>query len=155
MDKSFKIRIANNEDGVEVLNLVEQVLSDYGLRINPSETDKDLSDLDDYYFSKNGWFAVIEKDGRIIGSYGLFKINEKTCELRKMYLQPVYQGHGLGKLMLTLALNKAKELGYSEMILESNKSLGKALVMYEKYGFERYKPAHMSDRCDVAMRKKL
>lgn len=151
----FKLRKANKGEESKILNLVKAVLSDYGLRINPQETDKDLSDLENFYFNKNGWFAVIEKDEEIIGSYGIFRMNEKTCELRKMYLLQDYQGQGFGKLMMNSALSKAKKLGYSEIVLESNRLLDKALVLYKKYGFVSYKPSHLSDRCDIAMRKEL
>lgn len=137
------------------MDLVKSVLSDYGLKTNPYETDKDLSDLEDYYFNKNGWFAVIEKENEIIGSYGIFKIDGKTCELRKMYLLNNYQGQGLGKLMMDDAFKKARELGYSEIVLETNKLLDKAITLYGKYGFVHYKPSHLSDRCDYAMRKEL
>lgn len=149
------LRKANKEDEFKIMDLVKSVLSDYGLKTNPLETDKDLSDLDDYYFSKNGWFAVIEMDSEIIGSYGIFKIDEKTCELRKMYLLNNYQGQGLGKLMMEDAVKKAIELGYSEVVLETNKLLDKAITLYGKYGFVSYNPSHLSDRCDFAMRKEL
>ncbi|MDX9883732.1 MAG: GNAT family N-acetyltransferase [Prolixibacteraceae bacterium] len=104
----LNLRKAKQEDGAKIMDLVKSVLSDYGLKTNPYETDKDLSDLEDYYFNKNGWFAVIEKENEIIGSYGIFKIDRKTCELRKMYLLNSYQGQGLGKLMMEDAFKKQK-----------------------------------------------
>ena len=151
----LNLRKANKEDESKIMDLLESVLSDYGLKTNPYETDKDLINLENYYFSKSGWFAVIDKENEIIGSYGIFKINKKTCELRKMYLLNNYQGQGLGKLMMEDALKKARELGYSEIVLETNKLLDKAISLYGKYGFAQYKPSHLSDRCDFAMRKVL
>lgn len=151
----FNLRKANKEDESKIMNLVESVLSYYGLKTNPHDTDKDLSDLEAYYFSKNGWFAVIEMESNIIGSYGIYRVGEKTCELRKMYLLNKFQGQGLGKLMMEHALKKAKELGYSEIVLETNKLLDKAITLYGKYGFVSYTTSHLSDRCDFAMRKDL
>ncbi len=149
------LRRANSHEGSKILDLVKSVLSDYGLEINPEETDRDLSDLDYYYFNKNGWFAVIEEENEIIGSYGIIRIDEKTCELRKMYLLQKFQGQWLGRLMMMDALEKAKELGYSMMVLETNKILDKALSMYQKFGFMQYIPPHLSQRCNIAMRLKL
>lgn len=151
----FNLRKANKVDESKIMDLVNSVLSDYGLKTNPQETDKDLSDIENYYFSKNGWFAVIEKESEIIGSYGIFKIDEKTCELRKMYLLNNYQGKGLGKLMMEDALKKTRELGYSVIVLETNNLLDKAITLYSKYGFVQYNPNHLSDRCNFAMRKEL
>ena len=151
----YNLRQADKQEGSRILDLVKSVLSDYGLEISPTETDKDLSDLEYYYFNQKGWFAVIENENEIIGSYGILRIDNKTCELRKMYLLPGYQGQGLGKLMMSDALKKAKELGYSMMVLETNKILDKALFMYQKFGFVQYNPSHLSDRSNTAMRLKL
>ncbi len=149
------LRKARKEDEFKILDIVKTVLSDYGLKTNPQETDKDLSDIKNYYFDKNGWFAVLENENEIIGSYGIIQINGETCELRKMYLLTRFQGKGLGKLMLEDALKKAGELGYSKMILETNILLDKAIALYSKYGFVQYNPGHFSDRCDFAMKKGL
>jgi putative acetyltransferase len=151
----FNLRKAKAGEEVKILCLVKKVLSDYGLIINPEETDKDLSDLDNFYFDNKGWFTVIDHGNEIIGSYGIFRVSEKVCELRKMYLLPEYQGIGLGRLMMEDAIHQAKTLGYAEIILETNKLLDKAIHLYKKYGFEEYNLSHLSDRCDYAMRKEI
>jgi putative acetyltransferase len=148
------LRKAKRGEESEIMNLVKSVLSDYGLKTDPV-TDQDISDLDQEYFYKNGWFSVLENSNKIIGTYGIYRIDKKICELRKMYLLPAYQGKGLGKFLLAEALKKAKELGYTEIILETNKVLDKAISLYGKNGFVEYKPAHLCDRCDFAMRKEL
>ena len=134
----FNIRKANRGEETEIMNLVKAVLSDYGLKTDPV-TDQDISDLEQDYFSKNGWFAVLENNNKIIGTYGIFRIDDKVCELRKMYLLPNFHGKGLGKMLLNEAFKKAKELGYSEMILETNKVLDKAISLYRKNGFVEFK----------------
>ena len=150
-----KIRKINSGEESIVLNIVKTVLSEYGLEIRPDDTDKDLYDTREYYFNNKGWFAVLEKDGEIVGSYGIYKIDESTCELRKMYLLKQYQGMGLGKMMMEDALKKAKGLGYSTMVLETNKRLDKALSLYYKYGFTDYAPDHLSKRCDMALQRDI
>lgn len=150
-----QLRKAESGEEEKVFELVKTVLADYGLRTDPRGTDQDISDFNKYYFNQGGWFSVIENDGRIIGSYGIYHINDSICELRKMYLLKDYQGQGLGKGMMEDALKKARDLGYSEMILESNSILTKALGLYRKYGFESYTPEHLSDRCDLSMKRKI
>lgn len=114
----LNLRKATKQDESKIMLLVKSVLSDYGLKTNPHETDKDLSDIESYYFNRKGWFAVIEVDDEIIGSYGIYGVDENTCELRKMYLLKQYQGHGYGKLLMDDALKKAKELGYFDIFLK-------------------------------------
>ncbi len=151
----MKIRKATTADQEEIYKLVKTVLENYGLKTNPLATDKDISDLENYYFKNNGWFAVLTNKGRIIGSYGIYRIDQSTCELRKMYLLSEFQGKGLGKLMMEDAFKKARELGYNEMFLETNQLLDKAINLYRRYGFVEVSSDHLSDRCDVAMHRKL
>lgn len=150
--REYNFRKARAGDEPALLELVGAALGPYGLVIDPDGTDLDLSNLESFYFSKNGWFEVIELEGKIIGSYGLLKVSGSTCELRKMYLYPEHQGKGLGRKMMDKALVKAKELGYTEMTLETNSVLDKAIRLYEKYGFRQYHPEHIVDRCDMAMK---
>ncbi len=72
-----------------------------------------------------------------------------------MYLLPELKGRGLGKTMMDDAIAVAKSLGFVEMTLETNSCLKEALALYRKYGFMEFTPSHLSDRCDLAMRKAL
>jgi len=83
-----RIRRANGEDADAVRALVFGVLQCYGLRPDPETTDKDLDDLEGHYFSKDGWFAVLEGAVGVIGSYGLMRLDSGSCELRKMFNAP-------------------------------------------------------------------
>ncbi len=151
----MKFRIPVPHEYNQILQLVKSVLSEYGLDINPEETDKDLSNIEAYYFKNNGFFEVLEKDNQIVGSYGLYPVTKELCELRKMYLLSSYQGAGYGRMIMERAMARAKELGYKTMTLETNSSLKKALKLYRKYGFSEYEPDHFSDRCDLALKRSL
>jgi GNAT superfamily N-acetyltransferase len=72
-----------------------------------------------------------------------------------MYLLESYQGKGYGNLLLEHSFSKARELGFTEMVLETNKKLNKAIGLYKKHGFEEFSLDHLSDRCDLAMKKQL
>jgi putative acetyltransferase len=136
-------------DEEAVFEIVEQVLAEYGLTTNPAETDADLDDIHDSYIAGGGTFKILEEDGRIIGSYGLYPTTPRSCELRKMYLLPEFRGQGLGRRMLEDALGRARRLGFEEMTLETNSRLREAISLYRCYGFAKYTPEHMSDRCVV------
>ncbi|MBM4272599.1 MAG: GNAT family N-acetyltransferase, partial [Deltaproteobacteria bacterium] len=125
------------------------------LHTNPAVTDRDLSDISESYIRPGGVFRIVEVEGEIAGSYGLYPVSVKVCELRKMYLMPVYQGRGIGKMMMDEALALARAKGFEEIVLETNSVLVRATQLYKKYRFEYYEPAHLSDRCDSAMRFRL
>jgi GNAT superfamily N-acetyltransferase len=59
-----------------------------------------------------------------------------TCELKRLYLTPASRGLGVSKLLMDVALPKARELGYKEMLLDTLRSMTPARKLYEGYGFE-------------------
>jgi putative acetyltransferase len=150
------LRLANNTDCENVARLVYGVLKEYGLRPDPGATDADIKDIESSYFDRGGTFYVLEaEDGSIIGAYGLYPMDEQTCELRKMYLDKSHRGKGLGKLLVEDALSKAKQFGFERMILETASVLTEAISLYKSYGFIEYNPPHMSSRCDQAYQLEL
>ena len=146
-----RLRPANNKDCEKIANLVYDVLKEYNLKPDPEATDADLKDIEHSYFERGGTFYVLEeKDGSIIGAYGLYRVEKQTCELRKMYLHSAYRSRGLGKFLLDSALLEARQLGFKRMILETASVLKEAISLYKSYGFVEYQPEHLSSRCDQA-----
>jgi putative acetyltransferase len=146
-----RLRPADNKDCDNVAGLVYGILREYGLKPDPGCTDADIKDIESSYFGRGGMFFVLEaENGSIVGAYGLYPIDKKICELRKMYLHKAHRGKGLGKFLLEDALAKARQLSFDRMILETASVLKEAISLYRSYGFVEYNPQHMSSRCDQA-----
>lgn len=145
------MRPANNKDCDRIASLVFSVLREYGLKPDPASTDADIKDIESSYLGRGGTFLVLEaRDGSIVGAYGLYPLEQRTCELRKMYLHEAYRGQGMGRLLLDDALAKARQLGFRKMVLETASVLKEAIALYRSYGFTEYTPEHLSSRCDQA-----
>lgn len=146
----MNIRPATSADTEAIKTLVFSVLREYGLSPDSDTTDKDLDAIEEIYFQRGGYFGVVEDNNRIVACVGLHRETADTCELRKMYCQLGNRGKGLGKKLLEFALDKARELGFSHVTLETASSLKEAISLYQKYGFVSYSPDHLSERCDQA-----
>lgn len=142
-------------DEKEVLNLIGKVLSGYNLNLEPDGADFDVADIEKSYTNNGGWFQVVVNKGSVIGTVGIYKITNEECELRKMYLDPEYQGLGIGKELMNNALIAGKELGFKIITLQTNSLLNKALPLYDKYGFIQNTDVEVCSRCDIAMIRKL
>jgi len=146
-----RLRPATNSDCEPVRNLVFTVLGEYGLKPDPRCTDADLDDIEQSYLARGGMFRVLEdKDGAIIGSYGLYPTEPGVCELRKMYLRRDHRGQGLGRRLLEDALACARQAGFRRVNLETASVLKEAIRLYERYGFRPCQADHLSCRCDQA-----
>jgi putative acetyltransferase len=145
------IQLASNKDREKVTALVAQVLSEFGLPLDPEETDADLRDIEKNYLEAGGMFELIEDgEGNLLGTVGLYPLDEESCELRKMYFVKSVRGHGLGKHILERAIEQAKSLGFRKIILETASVLEAANHLYVKYGFRPFKKEHLPSRADLA-----
>lgn len=64
----------------------------------------------------------------IIGAVAVNELDEKSCELKSLYLLKRYHGMGYGKRLIEKAIGYAKEWGYEKMYLdtlsESKRAIG-------------------------------
>lgn len=149
--RGYSIRRANAADAAAIRKVVDDVLREYGLESDPSGVDNDLADIDASYLSRGGLFEVATgSDGTIAGCCGIFMLDEKTCELRKMYLLKEARGHGIGGRFLQRALAFARHHGYRRVELETASVLKEAIALYAGAGFVPIKRAHLANRCDQA-----
>src|SRR5712664_243524 len=149
--KNIVIRPATHADRVRVMTLISEVLSEFGLPFEPDSKDSDLKDIETSYLRPGGIFELIEdRDGNLLGVYGLFPLTEETCELRKMYFVPKIRGIGLGRHVLDRAVNNARRLGFKEIVLETISVLKQAIRLYTRFGFVPTQTEHPSARVDQA-----
>jgi putative acetyltransferase len=149
------IRSASNRDRERVAELVFGVLAEYGLEPDPETTDADLQDIEANYLQRGGMFEVIEDEGNLLGSFGLYPVNETTCELRKMYFIPSARGLGLGKYVLERVIARARALGFKQIVLETSSKLIAANRLYTKFGFKPIESDHLASRADQAYKLDL
>lgn len=113
-----------NLEWLETFNLVES--HDLEILNHPRENVID-----------NGGFLFLLKEGdTIIGTAGIFKINNREYELIKMAVAPEYRGKQYGNMLMNKCIAKAKEMNASKLILFSNSQLQTAIRLYEKFGFK-------------------
>jgi GNAT superfamily N-acetyltransferase len=77
-------------------------------------------------------------------------------ELAKMAVSPKARGKGIGFLLGKAIIDKATQLGATNIYLESNTVLRPAISLYEKLGFKKIAGHHTPyERCNIQMELKL
>ena len=77
----------------------------------------------------------------IIGYVGLSILYER-CEITTLAIRPEYQGKGLGKKLLTYAIDIAKDKKCEVVALEVRVDNSVALSLYEDFGFVTVRTRH-------------
>ena len=157
-----QIRPIEQKDDAEVGQLIRTVLTEFKAnKLGTAYYDESTSHLSTLFENYKAAYWVIEENKEIIGCGGIFPtegLPDKTCELVKLYLYPTARGKGLGRDLMFKCFEKAKELGYENIYLESMPELNQAVSLYEKIGFEHLacslgNSGHFG--CDIWMVRKL
>lgn len=107
----------------------------------------ELEHLEIKYGQPWGRLYLAYCDGQPAGCIGLRKIDDKNCEMKRLYVRPAYRKNGLGEQLVRMIIDDAAGIGYSHMLLDTLPFLKAAVKMYEKFGFyitERYNDSPMS-----------
>lgn len=162
MVQTVHIRPIEPADNPALAIIIRNTLAEFGAN-HPGTVyyDSTTDALYELFQTPGSIYYVALMNDRLLGGAGIFPSNglpEGTCELVKMYLLPEARGLGLGKLLIEKALAYAREAGYHQVYLETMPELGKAVRVYEKFGF-RYLNAPMGNTghfgCDIWMLKEL
>jgi putative acetyltransferase len=158
----LKIREIQHKDNAKIAKAIREVLIEFGVpKVGTAYADVILDTLFEEYSTPNAIYYVVEKDGEIYGGAGIKKLlnyEGNVCELQKMYFKPEARGIGLGKKMMNICLEKAKEFGFKSCYLETLPYMEDARKLYKKVGFKSL-DAPMGDTghysCNLWMLKDL
>jgi GNAT superfamily N-acetyltransferase len=113
-------------------SLVADTLREFGFEPDP-EIDPDLADPAAVYAAV--WVAL--ENDEVVGSIALRDLGSGAVELKRMYLRPGQRGLGLGRQLLTTALDWSRENGVAVVKLDTSERMETAQRLYESYGFRR------------------
>ena len=79
-------------------------------------------------------FVVAYEDEKAVGCGALRQVDSNIGEIKRIYAH--LKGCGIGKEIVRFLENKAVQLGYSKLILETRKVNERAVAFYKKLGYE-------------------
>lgn len=102
-----------------------------------SSINNELANAESTFPRDNGsalWVVVSAE--KIIGTFGIQRVNTTDAELRRMYLASEYRGQALSRKMLAHAETYASQQGFERMILSTAELQAAAVKFYEKSGYQ-------------------
>ncbi|GJM74970.1 N-acetyltransferase [Paenibacillus macerans] len=111
---------------------------------------KDMLHFEQVYLEPEdaSFFVAAAEDGRIIGTIGVLRYNERIEAIRGRYNQesvaeivrcfvgPATRRRGVGSLLFREAANFAKDAGYSMLYLHTHHFLNGAVAFWQRQGFQ-------------------
>ncbi len=102
--------------------------------------EKELASLPGDYAPPRGRLFLALADGGFAGTVGLRPVDERTGEMKRLFVRPEFRGRGFGGRLVRLILSEAASAGYSRIVLDTLPSMGEAQALYGRLGFRDTPP---------------
>ncbi|MEM9953946.1 MAG: GNAT family N-acetyltransferase [Chloroflexota bacterium] len=120
----------NTPDAIKLIDELEGTLAPY----YPDESRHGYSV--DKLIQQGVAFFVVRVDGKPAGCGGV-QLYDDYAELKRMYVNPDYRGHGLAKQLLKHLAQYSQDHEITILRLETGIHQHEALGLYEQFGFVR------------------
>jgi len=122
------------------MRLVREMLEEYGRATNVDlsfqDFDRELATLPYEYDP----ILVAWSDDAAAGCVALRRIDDATCEMKRLYVRPAFRGKAIGRAMALAIIKEAESHGFARMRLDTLPSMREAIAMYESLGFRDIAP---------------
>ncbi len=120
----------NNKD----FKLMCESLENFQFDMIPILKEKDYSLTDD--LSEVTGFVLYDKN-KPIGSVGLKKISDDSCEIVRVFVLSEYRGNGYAGMLFEKIENLARETGFKKAEMVAWVAAKSALKLYERLGYQK------------------
>jgi ribosomal protein S18 acetylase RimI-like enzyme len=141
--EALRVRRYRPEDHEIVLRLHEIGLRETGTFVEGWDLDDDLLDIEGTYLNGSGEFLVGLLDGRIVAIGALKRIAPGQAEIKRMRVDPAFQRRGFGQTVLDALEERATELGYATLHLDTTVQQQAARRLYTKNGYREVRRDRM------------
>jgi len=118
------------------LDLIKAYLQFLGEDLSFQRIDEEYEQLPVMYGGLVGSIILCKtNDGRYAGMVALRNKGDGTCEMKRLYVLPTFNGLGIGKELCLRIINTGKHLGYKKMVLDTLRRLQPAYRLYKQLGF--------------------
>lgn len=97
--------------------------------------EKEMESVPKKYGAPVGTLILCHYEDVVVGCVGVRSLEEGIAEIKRLYVKPEYRSLKLGKQLMVLAVEEAKDLGYAFIRLDTVREMKAAISLYEKMGF--------------------
>lgn len=95
----------------------------------------ELEHLPGKYATPKGCILLAWDELDCVGCVGLRPLSDGVCEMKRLYVKPLYRGTGLGRLLTEKIVQLCFDKKYIKMQLDTLNSMQSAVGLYKSLGF--------------------
>ena len=157
--RNFEIIEVKTEQEFDMIRtLFREYQLELGKDLSFQSFEEELQNLPKIYQEEKGALLLLKDlgDEQFVGCIGLKSLANNICEMKRLYVKPLYRNKKYGLELVHSILSIAKKLNYQEICLDTLKELKAAINLYKKLGFIETEPYYYNPYEDVVfMRKRI
>ncbi len=135
-ETNISFKVANTKEEFEFAkDLFQQYESSLNIDLSFQNFATELATMDIQYNQPRGALLLAYNNKLAIGCVAIRELDIETAELKRMFVQPEYRNHKVGKRLLELIIDIAKEFNYNKIRLDTLPGMIQAQSMYRAFGF--------------------
>ena len=135
---------STGQDLEAVRSLFQEYADSLGVDLNYQGFDHEVRDLPGDYAPPTGTLLLARSDGAIVGCVGVRALDERTAEMKRLYVRPAGRGLGLGRTLTEAAIAFARDAGFRCLRLDTLPQMQRAQELYRSLGFATIEPYRYS-----------
>jgi ribosomal protein S18 acetylase RimI-like enzyme len=136
---------ATTTSDVEAVRVLFQEYADsLGVDLNYKGFDREVRDLPGDYAPPAGVLLLARNGDEVVGCVGVRALDERTAEMKRLYVRPSGRGLGLGRTLAEAAIDFARLAGFERMRLDTLPQMQRAQELYRALGFVTIEPYRYS-----------
>lgn len=107
---------------------------------NHQSFESELASLPGEYARPSGRLLLARYRGEPAGCVAMRPLEKQTCEMKRMFVHPDFQGKRIGRRLAETLIEEARKAGYRRIILDTGIRQVEAQRLYHRLGFEKIEP---------------
>ena len=130
-DGTLRIRGYEADDREPVWRLHDVAMRGAGIHLGEGHWYDDLDEIENVYLRNGGEFLVGTLGGDVVAMGAVKKTADDRAEIKYMRVDPEFQRRGFGQTILTALEQRAADLGYETLHLDTAVQQNTARHLYE------------------------
>ena len=118
-----------------VRNLFIQYADTLGLDLEFQGFSRELATLPGAFAPPHGCILLAKLSGNYVGCVALRPLEKKICEMKRLFVIPENRGRAIGRALTCSIIDRAREIGYEKMRLDTLESMKAAKRLYQTLNF--------------------